>query len=324
MPTPPASGLPELPEASATGEIARLYADMRAVLQVPVVNLIWRHIATLPGALPWCWALLRPAYASGAVEAAATQVVTGLRLPPLRPMPSGAWVDTGVSPADVPMIGHLVATYHRANPLNLVALSTLLAHLQSGSVQGAASVSLRSAGYPAETARPAAADSPPARAAPAAPLAAPPAAPPAAVPPPLALPPLLTATDMPPTTAALAWRLAALGVPGTVEELPSVWRHLAHWPGYLEWALALLGPLAADGWLAQEMDGVRARRDAAAAGLLTTAHRPAAALGAPPAPAVAAALATVLHRFTDGLIVRMIPLVAVLQATLPPMAGSRR
>ena len=47
-------------EAGATGEIAALYGDIRATLGVPVVNLIWRHLATFPGALPWAWQSLRP------------------------------------------------------------------------------------------------------------------------------------------------------------------------------------------------------------------------------------------------------------------------
>jgi hypothetical protein len=43
--------VPAVTEAVATGEIADIFADIRHVHQVAVVNLIWRHLATFPGAL---------------------------------------------------------------------------------------------------------------------------------------------------------------------------------------------------------------------------------------------------------------------------------
>ena len=41
---------PAVVEASATGETADLFADIRATVGVRVVNLVWRHLATLDGA----------------------------------------------------------------------------------------------------------------------------------------------------------------------------------------------------------------------------------------------------------------------------------
>ena len=52
--------VPAITEANATGEIAEIFADIRRVLRVDVVNLIWRHLATIPGALPRAWDSLRP------------------------------------------------------------------------------------------------------------------------------------------------------------------------------------------------------------------------------------------------------------------------
>jgi len=40
-------------EEDAAGEIAKIFADIRNVLGTSVVNLIWRNLATMPGALPW-------------------------------------------------------------------------------------------------------------------------------------------------------------------------------------------------------------------------------------------------------------------------------
>ena len=47
--------VPAVTEAAAIGDIAEIFADIRRVLGVGVVNLIWRHLATIPGALPWAW-----------------------------------------------------------------------------------------------------------------------------------------------------------------------------------------------------------------------------------------------------------------------------
>ena len=59
--------VPAVPEAAAIGDIAEIFADIRRVLGVGVVNLIWRHLATIPGALPWAWGTVRPLYVDGTI-----------------------------------------------------------------------------------------------------------------------------------------------------------------------------------------------------------------------------------------------------------------
>ena len=54
--------VPSVLEADARGEIAEIYADIRKVLGTSVVNLIWRNLATMPGALQWTWSTVRPLY----------------------------------------------------------------------------------------------------------------------------------------------------------------------------------------------------------------------------------------------------------------------
>jgi hypothetical protein len=53
--------LPEITEAEAVGEIATIYRRIREVQGSPVVNLIWRHLATIEGALAWAWPLAEDA-----------------------------------------------------------------------------------------------------------------------------------------------------------------------------------------------------------------------------------------------------------------------
>ena len=75
--------VPAITEAGATGEIAAIFADIRLVLGVDVVNLIWRHLATIPGALPWAWGTLPPLYADGSIAAEAAALHGDLDLPRL-------------------------------------------------------------------------------------------------------------------------------------------------------------------------------------------------------------------------------------------------
>jgi hypothetical protein len=110
--------VPAIAEADATGEVAAIFADIRAVLGVGVVNLIWRHLATIPGALPWAWSALRPRYVDGSLVAA----TAALRVPALdlSAIPSGA-----LAADDLAGIAAVEATYGRTNPLALVALTAL-------------------------------------------------------------------------------------------------------------------------------------------------------------------------------------------------------
>ena len=51
-----------------------------AKLGVEVVNLIWRHLATIPGALPWAWGMLRPVYVDGTIATEAVALHEDLEL----------------------------------------------------------------------------------------------------------------------------------------------------------------------------------------------------------------------------------------------------
>ena len=44
--------LPEVAERDAPPEIAAIYDEMRRFTRLPLVNLIYRHLASMPGALP--------------------------------------------------------------------------------------------------------------------------------------------------------------------------------------------------------------------------------------------------------------------------------
>lgn len=110
---------PAVAEAEATGETAALFADIRATVGVRVVNLVWRHLATLDGALPWAWGAVRPLYLLGMADTAAVRFREVMILPTLGSL-------AGEEPA---IVDAVLASYDHSNTINLFALGALVAWL---------------------------------------------------------------------------------------------------------------------------------------------------------------------------------------------------
>ncbi len=110
--------LDEIPEAAATGEIAAIYADLRAALGVPLVNLVFRNMAAVQGCLPWAWACLKPIYGGAVIHRAGAEMGALARAARLSAPP----VEIGL-PKDA--IGATLESYIRANPINLMGLEIL-------------------------------------------------------------------------------------------------------------------------------------------------------------------------------------------------------
>jgi hypothetical protein len=114
---------PAVPEASATGETAELFADIRATVGVRVVNLVWRHLATMEGVLPWAWAAVKPLYVQGIADRAAIRFRQSMELPTLGSL-------AGEQPQSV---DDVLASYDHSNTINLFALGALRCWLRGDS-----------------------------------------------------------------------------------------------------------------------------------------------------------------------------------------------
>lgn len=209
--------VPAITEAAATGETALIFADLRATLGVNVVNLIWRHIATFPGALPWAWGTVKPVYVSGGVAMEAQRLKAGLSIPALPDWPNAVLRCAGIDAAGEASIRRILASYNRSNAMNLVALSALVR-----CIDGAPADTQTATAFP-EQPQEAAIDG--------------------------ALPKLLTLDEVAADTADLVRRINLLGDRDQGRILASMYRHLAHWPGFLALGYAHLAAFAADGRL---------------------------------------------------------------------------
>jgi hypothetical protein len=115
-----ADPFPAIAEAAASGETADLFADIRATVGVRVVNLVWRHLATIDGALPWAWAVVKPLYLQGIADRAAVRFRESMVLPKLGSL-------AGAQPKSV---DDVLASYDHSNTINLFALGALVAWLR--------------------------------------------------------------------------------------------------------------------------------------------------------------------------------------------------
>jgi hypothetical protein len=115
-----ATTLAELREVDAPPDIASIYAALRQASGVPLVNLIHRHFATLPGVLPWVWQAIRAPLEDGRLAGARDRLAAALPLPPTAPLPAAALTAT-----DRTALAALVEVYNRGNLTNLILLTAL-------------------------------------------------------------------------------------------------------------------------------------------------------------------------------------------------------
>lgn len=202
--------VPAIAEHEATGAVAETFDDIKATLGVPVVNLIWRHLATIDGGLDWAWGAAKPIYASGQAARSAQALFDRLPVAMPEPLAPGALQAVGVTGEDLATVRAIAAGYNRGNGLNLLALGALIVP-PAGPVTGG--------GSPASE----------------------PSAP---------IPRVLSERDVEPHVWELVLALNRFGSRPQEPILATMYRHLAYWPGLLALMHAGFAPLAADGRLA--------------------------------------------------------------------------
>lgn len=221
---------PEIHEADAAPDIAALYARLRAAIRIPVVNLIWRHAATMPGVLSWMVESSAAVAASLAIreerEAMAAAVAgDGLE--------SFAEASRTLDAVARPSLSAMIETYNRGNMTNLLLLTALRRAIAGAAIGGGAAL-------------------------------APDPAPPAMLPP---LPAQPRIAELPAPAAAAVRGLAARHE-GIGDAIPSLYLHLATWPALLAPLDEALAPLFTRGAVAASRQALIARAEALAPRLL--------------------------------------------------------
>ena len=207
----PAELLDELPEAQASGEQRRIYSEIRRLSAVPMVALIYRHLATIPGALEWAWGLIGPAMLTGRVQQRAWEIAAAAVIPGNRAIPHAALRVAGIDAAAEAAIGQVLDAYNRANPVNMLVVGCLARHLAEQGEQTAAAAALAGRWQPP-------------------PL-------------PLPLPAMVDPAAMAPAVRELVLLLTDRDESRAPSPLwPSLYRHLANWPAMLGYASVVVVP----------------------------------------------------------------------------------
>lgn len=204
--------VPSVLETAATGEIADIYSDIRKTLKTSVVNLIWRNLATMPGALQWTWSAVRPLYL-GPAAAHAEAVRRTLTLPSVPSLSADSLVAAGIGRTALTEIRTILDSYHHTNALALVVLSALLEHYDPSVTEA-----VQSSGAAVLSAQ-------------------------------TELPTLPSMATMPSEVQRLIEELNGFGEDTDPFLIASMYRHLAYWPAYLTIVRTMLAPLQADGRL---------------------------------------------------------------------------
>ena len=200
--------LPEIREGDAPPEIEIIYADIRHSMRLPLVNLIYRHFATIPGVLPHVWGWVREMISSGGLEAALDRLNRNLQVPQLEPFELPLLAH--MSHVDRVAIKRVLEAYNRGNGLNLIALTAIRMDLHQRA-HHALKIYRAASG---EEASP--------------------------------LPRLLKFSELKPDIADLVATISQLH-DGRSGVIPSLYLHLANWPEFLSAACGRIVPLLKDG-----------------------------------------------------------------------------
>ena len=197
-------------EDEATGETAEIFSDIRITLGNGVVNLIWRHIATIEGTLPWVWHAVKPLYISDALKNEAGFLCENIKLPEVLELPSAVLSVVNVLDHDRLVIQKILDSYNKGNAFNLLALSALTVlpedHKKKVEADHIFSEDIN-------------------------------------------IPNLINLDSMDEETRTLVLLLSELGGQKDNNIIPSLYRHLAYWPGFLSLSWNTLIPLGLGGQL---------------------------------------------------------------------------
>lgn len=215
--------LSELPESRAAGDTRAIYEEMKRLGAVPMVALIFRHLATLPGGLEWAWGAIGPSWRRGRLQEEAWRIARAAPLPEILAMPSAALAALGVDDAALREIHVVADAYNLANPENLLSVLCL------GRLLGGAD----------------AVEAPVAR----------PWTPPAA---PGPLVPMIDVAALPKAVSDLLVLVAPGGAEGGTRVVPSLYRHFGHRPQFVALLVTLLKPCFDDGSIEHSVVSIRA------------------------------------------------------------------
>ena len=113
-----------LAESEATGRTAEIFADIREVMDIPLVTSIWRTLAGSECGLERAWEATRPLFTSGGPQALLATLKSDITFPIAHDEAGPVWA--ALETEERAIILSILQAYNRSNSLNLLALSALI------------------------------------------------------------------------------------------------------------------------------------------------------------------------------------------------------
>ena len=226
----------EIGAEAASGEIAQIYAEIRRLTGVPLVTLVYRHLATYPGALQALWQSISPLLASGELQEGAWKIARDAYSGPLPP-PSADLRALGSLQRE--QAGNVIDAYNRANAANYAVVCAVRATPSGRQASDAAAITVRSWAPPASIAA-------------------------------IAPVPRMDALDA--HTRARVDSFAKSAGPGEPVLVPTLYRNIAYWPALLELAVQEVPPRLACGAFDPAIQSFRRDVDRVASELVLRRH----------------------------------------------------
>ena len=123
--------LSELAEAGAPSAIASIYAEMRERTAAPMVALIWRHLATMPGVLEEIWSGFRGIASAGLLQETAWSTSAAAVDAPPADVSRARLNSAGLDDDAIAGFGRALDAYNRVNPINFLMVRMLVHHLDA-------------------------------------------------------------------------------------------------------------------------------------------------------------------------------------------------
>lgn len=204
-------------EATATGEVAQIFADIRQTMDIPLVTSIWRGLAGMEDSLEAVWECTKPVYESGEPYPALQRVVAMAELPAPERLTASQLECVGVGSDELAQVLAVIDAYNRSNGMNLVALAALVAVEPVAAPESVGVLEPSPSATKAErTVWP-------------------------------DLVPLMAQPTINPAVWQMVRAVNEFGSRGPDAHVATLWRHLAHWPALLALIHAAMAPLQASG-----------------------------------------------------------------------------
>lgn len=203
-----------LAEKDASGSVAEIFAEIREVMEIPMITSLWRILVNIEDGLDNTWRAARILYQTGQPQAALLKITKDVAFPAPDALFPDELADAGVAPKDLKMALSIVRAYNRSNGLNFVVLHSLLESPKGEAADRAISATCE---------------------------------------PWHAIPPLQEIADMNQITRLRLSRFRDLIVLPGISGVPTVWRHLSHWPALLDLIYTSIKPLVKNGSIESAM-----------------------------------------------------------------------